>query len=745
MKIHIKYIYTRMKKVLLLIPFILAIYAVSTAVVDNSFSSKKVTINTTIFKSLDQVKTVKAFNRAPIVAVKVPGYNFNDVENLNFNNPVVKEENVKKKKLVSNVNFEQKVINKKIEDFNLTKKDFKIAKKESKKEKVNNNIIELDITEKVNVYAYSKTIEIKKTNWSAIFEYSPAKIKEVKEVELNQPVLAKKETYKENMDTPIRISNLKKVKAEKIKEDNKTDRISTVLAATEKSIVKVESQLKISKNNRELEVKVMQPKIKEDLVFFNYTAAEKDLNNQKIVKTGVNNPASKVNVASKVTKKKPVLDFSNIGKLKKPKKKAVPVVAQAKVKDNKIVVHESETVKMAESFLNTQKSQKHFKVDKRNYNGEYSIQPYDVNGTRKKKDVSHFEVRFDDDIDDIIQSYGEGQINLKTKINSEMSIRRGTIYSASHYPTTVDFVLENNEVVAKIPMLQKTYINKLITQNGLTGFGGQLLVELDNLTEDVDIDAKYEKKIFLNKYLQQVERGEDDYSFILFIGADTGNTIISFKTIKNKTVSKIIHIEDEELYYEPNFYVEKTLDDFELSEEYLLSKDKGPLSLDPRNIVGLTFGNKFKKLTNNRYRLNKVQYPLGMRSYIELKHLQESVYVGRWNNKVVTVPSEQYMRHVLNNFNMKGVGSSCLVQVNLPKQANELFFNGQSKSGSMRMQVRILDKDGIFYTDLSNESEKIFLLGEEQGIINIKVKYVDGSLDYLQSYCSDNTYLVEQL
>ena len=41
--------------------------------------------------------------------------------------------------------------------------------------------------------------------------------------------------------------------------------------------------------------------------------------------------------------------------------------------------------------------------------------------------------------------------------------------------------------------------------------------------------------------------------------------------------------------------------------------------------------------------------------------------------------------------------------------------------------------------------KKIFILGEEQGIINAKIKYTDGSEDYLQSYCSNSTYLVEQL
>ena len=56
-----------------------------------------------------------------------------------------------------------------------------------------------------------------------------------------------------------------------------------------------------------------------------------------------------------------------------------------------------------------------------------------------------------------------------------------------------------------------------------------------------------------------------------------------------------------------------------------------------------------------------------------------------------------------------------------------------------------LDEDGKFYDDLSYNSRKIFLLGEKQGVINIKVQYTDNSIDTLQSYCSKDTYLVEQL
>lgn len=63
----------------------------------------------------------------------------------------------------------------------------------------------------------------------------------------------------------------------------------------------------------------------------------------------------------------------------------------------------------------------------------------------------------------------------------------------------------------------------------------------------------------------------------------------------------------------------------------------------------------------------------------------------------------------------------------------------------MSFEKNILDNDGVFYKDFSANSERVFVLGEKQGVFNIKLEYVDGTVQFLQSYCSDATYLIEQL
>jgi hypothetical protein len=66
--------------------------------------------------------------------------------------------------------------------------------------------------------------------------------------------------------------------------------------------------------------------------------------------------------------------------------------------------------------------------------------------------------------------------------------------------------------------------------------------------------------------------------------------------------------------------------------------------------------------------------------------------------------------------------------------------------------VQYLDADGRFYDSASEKTRKVIVYGENQGPdeemtgkVNVKIMYLDGTVDFLGSYCSPNTYLVEQL
>jgi hypothetical protein len=661
-----------------------------------------------------------------------------DVENLDFSNSMINTEknttSIELKKLKSKKVERANVVKKTITEYSIQKKTLTIEKNKIKTVTVKKSKYELEMNDPIQLYGFHNTKKIEKSNWSRNFKLRTYELEKIKMI---TPQLAKNEYY-ENKDTIIRVDNKKRNN----KDIPKIDRISTALSATEKSDdLKILSKISTSNNKREQKVEtVTKPKaIAQDLVFFDYSA-------QEVKPDKKSDLAKKIAaVMAPVKKTKPKLDFNNLYG-NNEKTSDAPKLAVS-VPDNKNVNP------FLDRELNSQNTPNGFmpsgfteKVKEKKLISDYSIQTYSVTD-KKINEHRNFEIRFEDDIDDIRQDFGEGIVNLTETLNNEMMIRRGTIYTAGHIPTTVDFVLEDSEIASTIPLLTQEYLAKVLKTVSATGSGATLLIELDEQTEDLDldVDTAYERKVFLDKKFNIVDRSDSEYSFILIVGVKPGNTILSFKTITNEMVSKIIHLEEDEVYYDSNFYIEKNKDEFELNEESLLSKSTAPLSLDNKEILGLTFESKIKKKTINLYEISKNKYPIGTRSYVELKHLNESIFIGRWNNKSVSVPSETYMRFVLDQFSIDSVSSQCLVQINLPKEAKELYFNGQSNSRAMRMQTRILDNDGQFYEDLSNESKKIFILGEEQGIINVKVKYTDNTVDYLQSYCSDSTYLVEQL
>ncbi len=195
-----------------------------------------------------------------------------------------------------------------------------------------------------------------------------------------------------------------------------------------------------------------------------------------------------------------------------------------------------------------------------------------------------------------------------------------------HCPTTVDFTFEGRDVNSVLPLLTEESFYKMLETQGLTGLGGQILVQLDELTEDVELDADavYEKKLFLDRNLKVVERSESDFYYIMFVGVEPGNKIISFKTYKREVASKIIHVAQDEIYFDFNFYASEKNDEFELFEDHLLSKESAVLSLREKEITDLQFDSLIEQLTLNRYQVKRALYPVGTRKYFELEPYGQS-------------------------------------------------------------------------------------------------------------------------
>jgi hypothetical protein len=205
--------------------------------------------------------------------------------------------------------------------------------------------------------------------------------------------------------------------------------------------------------------------------------------------------------------------------------------------------------------------------------------------------------------------------------------------------------------------------------------------------------------------------------------------------------------------YDANFYEDVVNEKIRLFEENLLARESSPLIISGEQVKIFSTSISAKKINNHTYKMAFGSSNLAGRRYLELNHQSEPVFVGIRDNNNITVPSENFMSFILSKVEGRKLGNRCLVQVNLNKIANNVDVASESIGQSLMTSTQMLDSDGKFYDSLSAKTNKIIIIGEGQASsdisldskINIKIKYEDGSVQFLNSYCSPNTYLVEQL
>lgn len=369
----------------------------------------------------------------------------------------------------------------------------------------------------------------------------------------------------------------------------------------------------------------------------------------------------------------------------------------------------------------------------------------------KMEEVQGFEVRFQDDLSEMMEDYGSGEVRFETKMNQPKMTRAVTLLKRGYVPTSTEIILEEGNGSVSIPLIEEETLNDLILPYERKGAVGALLVELDDETDIAKLDVPFGDVVKLNGDFKKTEN--EDFRYQLFVGVQAGNAMVSYHRGNGEVVSKILHIHENELTYDANFYEDVINEKIRLYEEDLLAKENSPLIISGDQVKIFATNSKAKKINNHTYKMNFGSSHLGGRRYLELNHQSEPVFVGLRDNRNVTVPSENFMRFILSNVEGSKLGNRCLVQINLTKKAEKIDVASESVGQSLMTSTQMLDSDGKFYDSLSNKTRKVIVIGEGQGgsevspdaKVNIKIQYQDGSVQFLNSYCSPNTYLVEQL
>jgi hypothetical protein len=384
------------------------------------------------------------------------------------------------------------------------------------------------------------------------------------------------------------------------------------------------------------------------------------------------------------------------------------------------------------------------------YTSALNIQALGSN-LRKLTELQGFEVRFQDDLAEAQEDFGSGAVSLEMQLSQPKMTRSITLLKRGYIPTSTEVILEEGNGTVSIPMLEEDVFNNLQADYERNGSVGALLVELDDDSELAQVDVKFADVIKLNGDFKRTE--SDDFRYQLFMGIQAGNTLLTYKRRNGEVVNKIVHVHEHELTYDANFYEDVVNEKVRLYEEDLLAKESSPLIISGEQVKIFATQTTAKKINNHTYKMNFGTSHLGGRRYLELYHQNEPIFLGIRDNNNVTVPSENFMRFILSKVEGAQLGNRCLVQVNLTKKIEKFEVGAESVASSLMTYAQVLDSDGKFYDSVSDKTRKIIVIGESQGSsdvsadakINIKIQYQDGSSQFLNSYCSPNTYLVEQL
>ena len=364
--------------------------------------------------------------------------------------------------------------------------------------------------------------------------------------------------------------------------------------------------------------------------------------------------------------------------------------------------------------------------------------------SQNRDQITHYEFASSHNMNERISDDGTGFINLEINLGNKQSIYRGTILKRGMMRTTVNLVVEPGTMNMELPIFSQEEITYLLAEKKIEGVGGFLLIELDEQIDKVDIDAKYDGKIYLSENFKELEAASDAY-YILYLGVNPGNTLLKVQTNNNLYAEKVIHILEDEVLIESPLILEPEKQSLIVMERNILSKETNDLEVFDTEISYFNRKIYASKEASNLYSMKLPALVVGMRKYFEFNHLGETIYLGTWDKEKVEIPSRAFIENVMTNVEIEDLKGRCLIQLNLQKELKEFNYSGDTIKGPMNIHHHYLDKDGTMSDEISELAEKIYLVGDMQGLVNIELKYMDNTAEYLQSFCSEETYLVEHL
>ena len=335
-----------------------------------------------------------------------------------------------------------------------------------------------------------------------------------------------------------------------------------------------------------------------------------------------------------------------------------------------------------------------------------------------------------------------GEIEISSSLSSDQATLTGVIQAQGFIPTRIEANILDRKM--EVPLFDEVGIQKFLEKKKIMIVGNIIVIGLSDEISDVDLDTQYQEKLYFNKNYQLL-KDPMSAEYVMVAGVAPGNHMLKYSLKNKETASKIIYVGDGELYYDNPEFEHMGRDIYTFTTRSLLGKKIKELNINTEDVKMYGSSSSTKKKSLNSYELKLPVIVNNNRKYIEFKHLGYPLYVGTGTKKELEVPGNDFISKVLNTFELNQLGERCLLQVNLSKEVRNVTINGKNKSGEMFIESVYLDNEGGFSSDSAELAEKVFVTGDQEGIMSARIDYTDGTTDYLKSFCSQGSYLIEQL
>ena len=375
---------------------------------------------------------------------------------------------------------------------------------------------------------------------------------------------------------------------------------------------------------------------------------------------------------------------------------------------------------------------------------QFIISAKEINlSTQKKRQLKTFEFIPDYDRAERSDDQGSGNIAFGYSLSGDMNTQTGTVEAPGMMPTRVELNL-SKKATFEVPLINAAGIQNFLVKKGLSIEGNLILLAIDSSIADTEIDSKYAERFFFDNNFKSLS-SPVGASLVMYAGVKTGNIMVRYQLSNKEVAQKIVYVGDGEMYFEHAEFTNSNRETYTLNTRNLMGQKRKGLNIDGEQISFFNTNIKSKKKTLNAYDIKVPELVSGMRKYLEFTHLKDTVFVGTSSTKEIEIPNNDFISKVLEMNQVSSLKDRCLVQINLSKDLRDFKANGKNRTGEMYVETTYLDIDGNFSRDSFEKADKVFIVGDLEGQFNVKLDYTDGSTEFMKTFCSENTYLVEQL